>query len=217
MGKSDYNIEKLKGADNYHTWCFAMKNVLICRGFDKCIETVTTSDQVLCAETDADKRKQCAALLGLNVETSLYLHITDCKTPLEIWNTFKRLYEDSGLSRKTALLRKLIATRYEDCSSMQDYIDCIKDSKNRLKSIQFEITDDWITAIILAGLPSSYQPFIMSVEAADAEIKADTLISKLLDSVTNGATGEALYSNKKKVQQKEIKNQSYQHCRMWYL
>lgn len=60
MGK-DFDIQKLKGSENYHTWQFAMGNLLAYNGYSKCIQEVkvaATSDDpetVACAEASTDK------------------------------------------------------------------------------------------------------------------------------------------------------------------
>lgn len=195
----DIQIDKLKGAENYRTWCFAIKNALIIKVYEKCIEiTISSENVVQCSEPDADKRNKCKACLTLYVDTNLYLHINECKSALEIWQKFEKLYEDSGLSRKTALLRNLISTKLEDCENMQEYLDKIKDTANRLKSIKFDMKDDWLVAVIMAGLTDAYKPFIMIIEASDSDIKADKLIKKLLDSQTSDCLGGALFSKSKK-------------------
>lgn len=41
MGK-DFDIEKLRGSENYHMWRFAVENVLAFKGLSDCIKSVTT-------------------------------------------------------------------------------------------------------------------------------------------------------------------------------
>lgn len=194
MGK-EFDVERLKGTDNYHTWCFAIKNVLTYKQLGQCINDPVT-------ETDAQKLGNCKAILALSVEPSLYVHIQKCNSALEIWKTLKNLFEDKGLSRKIGLLRNMISSKLEDCESMQAYVDRIVDSSNKLNGIGFVISDDWLTAIMLAGLTDAYQPFIMGIEASDSRITSDTIISKLLDSQSSGSKGEAFFlknkSNKNK-------------------
>lgn len=84
MGK-DFDIEKLKGNENYHTWCFAVSNVLAYKGLEKCI--VEGDD----TEKNAEKMKNSKAILALSVETSIFVHIERCQTALEIWSTLKRI------------------------------------------------------------------------------------------------------------------------------
>lgn len=59
---------KLKGAENYHIWKFAITNYLKFRGLSKAIKNET-------AETDATKKIQAKSLLVLSVEPTIYAHI----------------------------------------------------------------------------------------------------------------------------------------------
>lgn len=190
MGK-EFEIERLRGSENYHTWCFAAQNVMLYRQLQKCITDPVT-------EKDADKLNNCKAWLALSVDPSLYVHIKSCDTALKIWKALKNLFEDNGLSRKIGLLRNLISGRLEDSDSMQSYVDGIVDNANKLDGIGFTITDEWKTAILLAGLTVEYKPFIMGIEASNSTLTSDAIISKLLDSQASDAKGDAFFSNKKK-------------------
>lgn len=55
---NDFNIEKLKGSDNYHTWKFAMNNYLEMNDLEKCIIDPVT-------ETDEKKLKKAKNVLSL--------------------------------------------------------------------------------------------------------------------------------------------------------
>lgn len=189
----DFDIEKLRGSDNYHTWSFAIKNVLAMKELSKCISS-TVADR----ETNAAKLAKCKAILSLSVESHIYVHIQASETAYDVWQALQRLYEDKGLTRKIALLRSLISTRLEDCDGMQDYVDKIVCASNKLTGIGFAMSDEWKGAILLAGLTDSYKPFIMGIEASNGDIKSDAIISKLIDSQPcDGAKGDALIGKKK--------------------
>lgn len=92
--RKEFEVEKLRGCDHYHTWKFAIENVLAIKGLSACITD-------LCTETDAGKKINCKAALSLSVETSLYVHIQNCRDALSVWQTLKNLFEDrekSGFS-----------------------------------------------------------------------------------------------------------------------
>lgn len=186
----DFDFEKLKGSENYHTWAFAAKNVLAYKGLENCISDPVT-------ETKEDKLRNCKALLCLSVDSSIYAHIIDCATAEEIWKKLKNLYEDKGLSRKIGLLRNLISTRLEDCSNMQEYTDKILNYTNKLTGIGFKMTNEWTGAILLAGLTEHYRPFIMGLEASESEITSDKIVSKLLDAEGDNPAGGAFFGKNK--------------------
>lgn len=203
MGKQ-FDIVKLKGSENYHTWCFAMQNVLAFKGLDDCLDET---------EEDAGKQKECKALLSLSVETSIYVHIKRCDSAKSIWSTLKGMFEDKGLSRKVGLLRGLLAVKLEECDGMQQYIDRIMETSNKLTDIGFEINDDWMSVILLTGLTERYEAFIMGIEATGDEIKSDTIVTKLLDSQSAKPSGEAFFGQKSQYQNKrKNKNAKKRKC-----
>lgn len=209
MGK-EFDFEKLKGSENYSTWKFAMTNFLMLKGLSGCIQqkpptAATTASGSATVhppgtpnETDLSKLNNCRAYLSLAVETCIYVHIESCTTGFEIWIALQRLYEDKGLSRKIGLLRLLISTRLEDCQDMQEYVDNIVSTSNKLTGVGFGISDEWLGAILLAGLTDEYKPFIMGIEANDKAFSGDFLISKLLDSQQASSSRNTAFAAKGK-------------------
>lgn len=184
-------IEKLKGSENYHTWAFAIRNVLALKGHEHFIIAEKTDD-------DETKKSACKAILSLSVDKQIYVHIQSCDSPIKIWKTLQNLFEDKGLSRKISLLRNLISTRLDSAGSMQSYIDALKTHSTKLIGIGFALSDEWLAAIILAGLSDDYRPFIMGLEASGKELQSDSIISKLLDSTSNTESkGDALFGKGK--------------------
>lgn len=184
MGKES-TIEKLKGGDNYSTWAFAMTNYLAWKKLDKCIKADATKenedDAPIAEEKDADKLLTAKSMIVLCVETHIYVHIQQCETAIHIWSTLARMYEEKGLSRKISLLRSLISSKLDSENCMESYVNKILNTSNKLSSVGFPIDDEWISAIILAGLTEKYHPFIMGIEANGNCLSKDEIVAKLLD------------------------------------
>lgn len=127
MSKSDFNVEKLRGGENYHDWCFAIEYLLTLKGLKKCIKekTAVAGQPEAAEEADENKLDQAKSILALGVEKNLFVHIRDCASALAIWKKFRSMYEDRGLQRKITLLRTLISFRLEECDDMQGYVDGI--------------------------------------------------------------------------------------------
>lgn len=143
------------------------------------------------------------------------MHIRSCGSALQIWRKLQNLYEDRGLQRKTTLLRTLISYRLDDCDGMQVYIDGIMNTASKLQSVGFNLTDDWISAIMLAGLTEKFEPLIMTLEASKEAIKVDELKHKLLDAQPDASgKGEAFLSknNGRKGKQKFSKKKKTRRC-----
>ena len=206
MGR-ELDFDKLKGSDNFHTWKFAMENFLALKGYTKCIKhkpnTAATStaaevihDPDVAIEADADKLAAAKAYLALGVDTALYVHIQNCTTALDIWNTLHKLYEDKGLYRKIGLLGSLLSNKLSDSDGMQDYVDKIVNAANKLRGVGFGVNDEWLGAILLAGLTDEFKPFIMGLEANGIGISSDLIMAKLLDCRGNNESGAALFNKK---------------------
>lgn len=192
----DDHIEKLVGSENYHTWSFAMSNLLEMNEWEK-----TIIQREADREIDVVKLRKAKAKLVLSVDTSIYMHIQGCATAAEIWKKLKDLFEDRGLARKIGLLRKLITTHLENSESMSDYVNQIIMTANKLTGIGFPINDEWLGAILLAGLGDDFSPMIMGLESSGIQISGDAIKSKLLDSTYEKHSGSAFIGkgdNKKK-------------------
>lgn len=164
---------------------------------DQCI-VGTKDDPNVPVEKKPEKLKQAKSRLALSLDESLFTHIRKAKTALEIWNTFKTMYEDKGLLRKIGLLRQLISVRLEKSTSMQGYVNEIINTSNKLSGIGFDIDDDWLGAILLAGLNDQYKPLIMSMEGSGVKMTADLVKQKLLDTHEGeSSSGEAFFSKSK--------------------
>lgn len=195
--RNEFDVKKLRGSENYHTWQFAMMNYLELNGLEKCIQG-TQADPKVPLETKADKLSQAKSRLALSVDESLFVHIRKAKTALEIWTTLQNLFEDNGLIRKIGLLRALISVRLDNVSSMQSYVEEIMTTSNKLSGIGFDIDDEWLGAILLAGLTDEFKPLIMSLEGSGIKITADSVKQKLLDAqVEKIESGEAYFTKKK--------------------
>jgi len=86
----------------------------------------------------------------------------------------------SKLNRRVGLLRTLITTKLEDSKSVEDYVNRIISTAHKLKGVGMEINDEWIGALMLAGLPKSYKPMILRLENSGLPITADSIKTKLL-------------------------------------
>lgn len=170
------SVPKLKGRENFDEWTFAIENVLVLDGMLHCVRPV--AEKEIKPEDDAKAR----AKLCLTIDPALYVHIKTTKTSKELWDKLKSLFDDSGFSRKISLLRHLISIRRENCEDMTAYVTQIVETSQRLSGTGFEITDQWIGSLMLAGLPDKFTPMIMAIEHSGIAITADVIKTKLLDS-----------------------------------
>ena len=60
---------------------------------------------------------------------------------------------------------------------MEEYVNDIVPSAQKLSAVGFVITEEWIGTILLAGLPESYSPIIMGIESSGVAITGDSIKS----------------------------------------
>lgn len=78
-------------------------------------------------------------------------------------------------------------------------MDQILTTAHKLKNSKFDINDEWIGTILLAGLPDEYRPMIMAIESSKSTVSSDFVKTKLLQDAVNSNVGEkAMYSKPKK-------------------
>lgn len=164
MASPNVSIEKLKGRENYDTWKFALQAYL---------EHEELWDCVLEESKEKKKDVKAKSKIILFIEPVNFVHVKNAKTAKEAWENLKLAFEDSGLTRKVGLLRILITTRLKDCSSIEDYVNTIINTAHKLSGIGLVVTDEWIGALLLAGLPETYQPMIMGIETSGNAITGD--------------------------------------------
>ena len=194
VSRTNFNIEKLRGSSNYHTWKFAMVNLLEMQELIDCLEDGK--------EKDHKKVTKAKNYIILHMDASLYDHVAKYDKPYEVWEALERLYDDKGLSRKIGLLRSLISVRLESCSGMQEYVDSIIATANKLKNIGFDLTDEWLASILLAGLTEEYKPLIMGLEASSKNLSSDDVVGKLIDNAINSTSSSSAFVGKKKMTNK---------------
>lgn len=176
------NVPKLKGRENYDEWAFAAENYLLLEGMD----INKKRDEKL---TDADDKKAKAKLI-MTIDSSLYVHIKEEITAQGVWKRLKLLFDDRGFQRKISLLRHLISIRLEESESMTKYVTEIVDTAQKLRGTGFQITDEWVGCLLLAGLSEKFSPMIMAIEHSGMTVSTDAIKAKLLDMSSEvGSTG----------------------------
>lgn len=193
-------VEKLRGRENYSTWAFAMQNYFDLEELSGALDGT---------ETDKKRLINAKAKLIMSLDPINYVHIKDAATAKDVWIKLKATFDDTGVSRRIALLRTLITTQLENCESMEAFVNKIIGTAHQLKGIGFDINDEWIGSLLLAGLPEKYEPMIMGIEHSGDEISSDRIKSKLLNLTVENSHSHSAFFAKKKLNQKSINNKSF--------
>ncbi|GBP13647.1 Retrovirus-related Pol polyprotein from transposon TNT 1-94 [Eumeta japonica] len=210
MSNSGYNpfhIDRLVGRDSYASWKLAVQAYF------------ELDDLWSCATgTDTDKTKETKAKskLILLLDPIIYVHVQNATTCKEVWESLEQAFDDSGLYRRVALLRDLITTTLESFRSVDDYVNRIMSTAHKLRNIKFDIDDEWLGTLMLAGLPEAYKLMIMGLESSGMKISADSIKSKLLQEV-QCSDNSAFFTRKKAIQRNQHDSTKTINPDLWYV
>lgn len=164
------SVEKLRGLDNYNSWKFLTKMLLISEDLWDSVES----------EKAADDKTQLKALarICLLVEPSVLGYVRNAVTAHEAWSNLQKAYEDRGLCRRLTLLRTLFAVKLE--ASMEAYLTKVCGIAQQLRDMEAALDDEFLAVIMLSGLTSDYDPLIMAIENSNVKLTSEVVRSKLL-------------------------------------
>lgn len=191
MALNTLTIQKLIGRDNFSTWKFAMEAYLQHEELWECLKSDTC---------DSKKDTKARTKIILLIDPQLYVHVQDAKTAKQVWENLLKAFEDTGLLRKVGLLRDLVTTNLESSTNIEEYINRLMSTAHKLRGIGFNVDDEWLGTLMLAGLSDEYKPMIMGIESSGLKISADMIKTKLLQEVkTVSESTTAFYAKSKKL------------------
>ena len=117
---------------------------------------------------DAGDAKALAAI-GLNIDNSLLLHISECDSALAAWESLKAQYEDPILSNVISLRRELYHKQLyagEDCLV---HVNGLQRVADRLKGIGKPVDDLELAMVLLVSLPPSFEMLVTSLESMPSD------------------------------------------------
>ncbi|KAF9789988.1 hypothetical protein SFRURICE_008144 [Spodoptera frugiperda] len=102
------------------------------------------------------------------------------KSAHEAWKILQKAYEGRGLSRRLGLLRSLFSTKLSENSSMEVYLNKIKEISHQLHETESPLDDEFVAVIMLSGLTDDYDPLIMAIEHSTSKLSTEIISQKLL-------------------------------------
>jgi len=193
---------------NYTEWALRMEAILIRGGFWDLI----TGDEKLAedpeVESESDvkafrkREAQCRAEIILRVEDSQLPHMVN-RSPMVIWNSLANVHRARGFGSRLQLRRNFISASMKKGQSMESWIGEVRSLANRLIAVDVNVSDEDIILVLIAGLPTSYTPIVISFDALESsKLTLDFVITRLLNE--EGRQGSPSFSPKKKdIKEKE--------------
>lgn len=169
-------IKNLCGLDDYSTWKFAIKMILIREKLFTYTSKYPDSNDSTAIEKDQD----ALVLICLHVDTSLYTYVQDSKYAKDAWDSLAKAFEDKGVNRRITLMNALLDEKLERHSSMHDYVAAVMSLSQKLKDIATGFDDDLVAVVLLRGLPEEYRPMRMALEHSGMKLTSENVRQKLL-------------------------------------
>lgn len=161
-------IEKLDDR-NYAEWSIQMRAILVRKGLWEVVSGTATrplgSPNAKTVRAWQRRNDEAIAELQLNVESDQLSHLIGDDAAC-LWTLLQEVHASSGLGSRIILRTEFYQQRMMDASqAVQAYVAQVRKSAFRLEQAGATISDEERLGVLLAGLPSRFGPFIVSLEA----------------------------------------------------
>lgn len=191
--KALYSFDKLNN-NNYAIWAFKMKMLLIKEELWIAVEGEAPPG------TDARellrKSEKALSIIALMVGNDQVTHIQSSTTAKGAWNILKSYHQQSAMSFKIRILKRLFRMELPRDGDMQKHTTTIFQLVSELRDRGCELTEDVQVSILLASLNSEYEALVTAIEAWDeARLTSAAVTAKLINEwerkkeFDNGAVG----------------------------
>ena len=166
--RNSYNIQSLKGAENYEMWSLRIRALLAGNGLvshvsisNYGIETVVEGGQPVLLSNEAEKAK---SVILLNLADGPLVQIQHIEKSYDIWEALRNLYASKGFSNDFYLCKEFFNTTLESCEGkMEDYINNLKRISDQLYAKNIKLPDKVIFAWALGNLTEEYNGFVTTI------------------------------------------------------
>jgi hypothetical protein len=132
-------IQKLKGTSNYEVWSLRSDAFLIKEGQKRAIIASVP-------EIEQDINDKALANIKLLVEDGPLLQIQHITSAKEAWEALKNLYSPKGFTSEFLICREFFNTTLDKYTSMEEYLNKVKQLSDQLKSKQLELPKQVVIA-----------------------------------------------------------------------
>lgn len=157
-------IEKLKGPDNWCTWKMLMETLLFHDGAAELIKNPPNAEEIQdqtseLYELDARAR----ARIIFSVEPQILQYLSGSTTAYGHWTKLSKVFEDSGVYRRTAIKRQLFALR-QGSRSLTEYVMAHQDLVGRLSAMGHPIDQETAAFLLLEHVGEAFKPIAQILE-----------------------------------------------------
>ncbi|XP_017467048.1 PREDICTED: uncharacterized protein LOC108359625 [Rhagoletis zephyria] len=155
-------------------------------------------DLVLICDVNVPRRQWCRGVVqrvipgadGLLIEPANYSYVQNCANAKAAWEALETAFEDNGVLRRMDLLKFVMRLELADCSSMEEYVNKMPCTQQKLDKSGTKIPGD-----------IEYRPMVMALANSGKALTTDLVRTNLLQEVRYESTNNdvvALISKKQK-------------------
>ena len=166
--RNSYNIQPLKGAEDYEIWSIRVHALLAGNGLASYVtipnhgmEAVIEGQQPVLLSNEGQKAK---SIILLNLTDGPLIQIRHIQHPYDIWEALRNLYASKGFSNDFYLCKEFFNTTLESCEGkMEAYINKIKRISDQLYAKNIQLPDKVIFAWAIGNLTEEYEGFVTTI------------------------------------------------------
>ncbi|KFY25558.1 hypothetical protein V493_04586 [Pseudogymnoascus sp. VKM F-4281 (FW-2241)] len=110
-------------------------------------------------KTAKAKMKLAGKLLDSWVSDGIKIEVEDCADAKDAYDFIKKRYAVTMERARDGLLNQLNALKLDDCLTMTEYTNGVRQIKADLKTVKYDMTDDMLATALLHGLPPNFRDF----------------------------------------------------------
>ena len=172
------SFTKLKGNSNYEVWSLRTEAFLI----KEKLNTPIISPE----SATSDENTTTLANIKLLLDDGPLLQIRHITSAKEAWESLKNLYSPKGFTSEFLICREFFNTTLDKCSSMEEYLNKVKQLSDQLKAKELELPKQVIIAWVLNSLTENYEGFVSNItqslrNSKTEDYNLEELFSNLLD------------------------------------
>ena len=184
------NIEQLNGS-NYASWKEKLEITLALLDIDFALHNDAPVEpkpenknyEALKKEYDEAKAKwdisnrKCLMIIRSSIIDTIRAAISDTQTAREYFAKIEEQFKGSSKAYATTLIKRLVGERYDATGCLREHIMKKCHMASKLKSMEMEISYDFLVHFIMSSLPQEFSPFVINYNSMKIKWGIDELIA----------------------------------------
>jgi len=180
--EKSFHVIPLKGATNYQTWKVQVRMALI---RENLWHIVNGTEQAPAPDSSdyskfSARRDKALATIVLTLDPELIYLIGDAEDPIKVWKELENTYQKKSVANKFSLRKKLINTKFQTGTSLQNHAKIFSETYSSLAAIGEPLDNDDKVFYLLCSLPESFDMVVTTIENCEKLPDFQVVLQKLL-------------------------------------